>query len=432
MIRTLSLAFFLIPLLLRVNAQSGESRQELFDEGDYFFAREEYSEAVYYFRKLTDKYPEHCHYNFKLGECYMNIPGSESLAVKCFENAVKKTVGKKQYNPRQFDEKSAPLHAWFYLGNVYKMTGRLDDAMEAYDTFVNSPLYYGNYNITVVENEIKSCKRAKIIMGRPVDASIEALDTVINTSAAELFPVISSDEQHLVFVRRLKFYDAILWVSKKGNSWSEPINLNPIIGSDGEFYPVSLSKNGDELYLLKSTLETKDLYVSRRKNDSWTKAESLGNTINTLADETWAAVSSDGKTLWFTSGRKGGLGGLDIYYAQKKDDFSWDKAKNAGSVINTQFDEESPYLSLDDQVLFFSSKGHDNMGGFDIFYTIKSGKSWKEPVNLGYPINTTVDNTGYVPAMKGKTGYYSMVNNAFPGSSEDIYKVILKSNFPLP
>jgi hypothetical protein len=304
--------------------------------------------------------------------------------------------------------------------------------MKAYDTFVNSPLYYGNYNITVVENEIKSCERAKIIMESPVDASIEPLDTFINTSAAELFPVISYDEQNLIFVRRLKFYDAILWVKREGNSWGEPVNLNPIIGSDGEFYPVSLSKNGDELYLLKSTLETKDLYVSRRINDSWTKAESLGNSINTLADETWAAVSSDGKTLWFTSGRKGGLGGLDLYYAQRKDDLSWGSVKNAGKVMNTPFDEESPCLSEDDQILFFSSKGHDNMGGFDIFYTIENGKSWENPINLGYPINTTVDNKGYIPLMKGKAGYYSIVNNADPGSSEDIYKVVLKSNFPLP
>jgi hypothetical protein len=430
--RTLLLVILYVPFLSIVNAQSREDIRESFDEGEYFFVRGEFSEAAYYFRKVVDSFPNNSHYNFKLGECYMNIPGSEALAIPCFEKATANAVTKKKYRSKDIAENNAPLHAWFYLGNVYRINGRLEDALNAYVTFINSPFYYGNYNVNVVENEIKSCERAKILMDNPVDLIIEAMDTIINTSASELYPVVTANEQTMVFIRKLKFYDAIFYTTKQGDSWSQPVNLNPLVGSDGDFYPVSLSPDGNELYMVKTSLENKDLYVSYRRNSIWTKAEPLNKNINTRADETWACISSDGQTLWFTSSRKGGLGGLDLYYSRRDKNLQWGKAKNAGKIINTPFDEESPCLNYNDQILFFSSKGHYSMGGFDIFYTSKNGKDWKEPVNIGFPINNTTDNLGFITAGNGKTGYYSRINVSGEASAEDIFRVIFKSNYPLP
>jgi tetratricopeptide (TPR) repeat protein len=430
--RILFIICIFIPLSAFVNSQQREDSRELFDEGDYFFSRGEFEEAAYYFRKLTESDSKNCHFNFRLGECYMNIPGKEQLAIPCFEKASKNTVEKKKYRMKDFDELNAPLHTWFYLGNVYRMAGRLDEALTAYNTFINSPFYYGNYNINVVENEIKSCERAKIIMDSPVDVAIEPMDSVINSSASELNPVISSDETQMVFIRKLKFYDAILWVTREGNTWTQPVNLNPLVGSDGEFYPVFLSKDGKELYMVRKGPENKDLYVSYRTDATWTKAVSLGSAINSAADETSASLSFDGKTLWFASNRKGGQGGADIYYAVRNKNNQWGKPKNAGKIINTAFDEDCPYPADNDLLLFFCSKGHYSMGGFDIFYTSKSDKNWKSPVNIGYPVNNTTDNSGFVPVFKGTAGYYSQFDNKDGSGSEDIYKVTLRSNFPLP
>ena len=425
------LLVLLVSLYFPLSAQSTEERRELFDDGEYFLVREEFEEAAYNFRKLTDTDPKNSHYNFKLGECYMNIPGKEHLAIPCFEVAVKRTVDKKKYRARDFNETNAPLHAMFYLGNVYRMNGRLNDALKTYDGFVNSPLYYGNYNINVVENEIKSCERAKVIMDSPVDAQIVPVDTSINTPASEIHPVASSDGNTLVFVRKLKFYDAILSVTWDGTVWSQPVNLNPMIGSDGDFYPVSLSNDGNALYLVKAGQEDKDLYVSYRNNNLWGKAVSLGKWINSPFDETWASESADGRFLWITSSRKGGQGGLDIYYSQRNQNNTWSKPKNAGKVINTPFDEESPFLSKNDSILFFSSKGHSSIGGYDIFFAVRSGKSWNAPVNIGYPVNNTHDNMGFVPGSNGRSGYYSFINIKEPGSSEDIYRITLGSDYPL-
>jgi tetratricopeptide (TPR) repeat protein len=407
-----------------------EDKKELFSEGVYFFNREDFSEASYYFKRLVDIEPDNCHFNFRLGECYMNIPGREVMAVTHFENAVRRTVEKKKYHYGDSDETDAPLHAWFYLGNVYRISGKLTEALHAYDTFINSPYYQGNYNINVVENEVKSCENAKIIMDSPVAATIQPLDTFVNTTASELFPVVSWDESTIIFIRKLKFYDAILMVTRQGDVWSTPVNLNPLIGSDGDFYPVSFSRDGNTLFLVRNIGENKDLYVSYKRNNIWTKAESLGKSVNSSADETWASLSADGHTLWFTSSRKGGVGGQDIYFATLDRKNTWSGVKNAGKIINTRFDEESPCISGKDDILYFSSKGHSGMGGYDIYYSVLDGRTWKKPVNIGYPVNNTTDNAGYTPVGNGAKGYYSF-DDLKHGNAQDVYLVSFK-NTPVP
>jgi hypothetical protein len=423
--RTLIVFTILTVMLFPVYGQTRDEMMDTFNEGLYFLNRGDFKEGAFYFRKMVDKYPENANYNFKLGECYMNIPGSEYQAVPCFEKAVKQIVPKKKYNRKDFDGKSAPLYAWFYLGNVYRINNRLNDALKAYDTFINSPFYYGDYNQAIVENEIKACERAKIIQDNPVPVSELMLDTSINTDASELNPVISRDEHTLVFVRRLKFYDAIYISEKNGDTWTQPVNLNTSIGSDGDLYPTCLSADGGELYLVKYG-ENKDIWVSRQTASGWSKATPLGDRINTSADESSAYLSEDGKSLYFASTRKGGYGGNDLYVSVRDNKNQWGKPHNLGSMINTAFDEESPCVINHDTTLFFSSKGHFSMGGFDIFYSNLSEKKWSEPVNLGFPINNTGDNVGYIALQGGKRGYYSKVNPAEHDGESDIFRVELK------
>lgn len=429
--RTLLFVILFTPIVTFINGQSSLEIREFFDEGRFFFTRGDYKEAAYYFRKLVDNKPDNAHFNFMLGECYMNIPGEEALAIPYFEKATKQTVAKNKYRGKDFEESNAPLHAWFYLGNVYRISNKLDEALIAYDTFIRSPFYYGNYNVNIVENEIKSCERAKIILDSPVEFDEQVLDTVINTSASEISPAVSADGQSMAFIRRLKFYDAVFYTTKKGDTWNQPVNLNPFIISDGDFYPVCFSQDGKELYLVKKSADNSDLYVSHWNNSSWSRAEPLNKFINSGANETSACISADNQTLWFTSSRKRSIGGLDIYYSTRDKNGQWGKAKNAGNIINTPFDEESPCLVNEDRTLFFSSIGHYSMGGFDIFHSTKNGKVWGDPVNLGYPVNNTADNLRFVPLNRGTTGYYSKINITGE-TSEDIFKVTLKSNLPAP
>jgi len=216
---------------------------EAFEDAEYFFSREEYEEAAFFYRQLTAQYPDHANFNFKLGECYLNIPGSEVLSIPYLEKAVNNTVERKKYKGKDFTETKAPLHAYFYLGNAYRINNQLSKALEVYDIFINSPYYFGNYNIAIVENEIAACERAKIIQDNPISMQMEALDSSINTAASELYPVVSSDDQAIAFIRRLQFYDAIYFSIRQAGSWSEPVNLNAVIGSDGDFYPACISSD---------------------------------------------------------------------------------------------------------------------------------------------------------------------------------------------
>ena len=168
-------------------AQEISNPTELFDEGQYFFHREDYKEALYFFNRLTQKIPGNANYHFKVGECYLNIPGQEHLAVKHFEAAVEKTVPKKEYKDKDFNEESAPLHAYFYLGNAYRIDGQLDEALKAYNRFIDSPYFLNNYNLNVVENEIFSCERAKIIQDSPIKMTTDKLNLDKNSFTAKSF-----------------------------------------------------------------------------------------------------------------------------------------------------------------------------------------------------------------------------------------------------
>jgi tetratricopeptide (TPR) repeat protein len=412
-------------------AQTKEELLEYFEEGEYFFNRDDFQEAAYYYRKLVEPFPDNANFNFKLGECYLNIPGEEARAIPYLEKASEKTVEKNKYKARSFEEKNAPLHALFYLGNAYRINNKLDQALACYKAFMASPYYFGNYNETIVENEVKACERAKIIQDSPVDVSEEILPEPLNTAASEINPVVSGDENTIIFVRKLKFYDAIFLCQKRGEVWSQPENLNPLVGSDGELYPACLSFDGKELYLVKNTPDNKDLYVSYFQDSSWTKAEKLGKTINTTNNETSACISGDGQWLYFTSDRNGGKGGTDIYISKRNSSRAWGKAKNAGKIINSEANEESPSLTHNGKTLYFSSQGHYSMGGYDLFYSRLEERKWSVPVNAGFPINSTADNKNMMVLQGGKIIYLS--KPGIDGNTlEDLYIIKVNSYLPLP
>ncbi len=417
--------------LASANAQTKDEALEYFEEAEYFFNRDDFEEAAFYYKKLLNLHPENANFNFKLGSCYLNIPGSESLAVPYFEKAVERTVEKSKYKPKSLEEKNAPLHAYFYLGNAYRINNQLDKALTSYNTFINSPYYYGNYNETIVENEIKACERAKIIQDSPINLTEEALPDPVSTDASELHPVVSDDEKTIAFIRKLKFYDAVLLCNREENTWSQPLNLNPLIGSDGDFYPVCFSPDGKELYLVKTSSGGGDLYVSYYRNNTWAKAEKLSGNINTGSNETSACLSGDGQTLYFSSDRGSGKGGLDIYIAKRIGENQWGKAKNAGKNINTVFDEDSPCLVDHGKILYFSSKGHYSMGGFDLFYASREGKKWSAPVNAGYPVNNTADNNHMQVMQEGSVIYVSKINASANGSP-DLFRFRILSVPSLP
>jgi tetratricopeptide (TPR) repeat protein len=394
--------------------------KETYQDGEDFFESEDYKEAIFYFLQIVQKGYITANLQFKIGTCYLNIPGQETKAIPYLEEAMKHISTK--YKTKSLEEKMAPLHALFYLGNAYRIDNQLDKALKIYDRFYNNPGFDGNYNPDLVENEIEACKRAKLIQDAPVSVNFENLGEPINTPSSDTHPVISADETMLVYLTNLKLYNAVYVARKVDNTWLTPENINPQILSDGDFYPTAISSDGKELYLVKKDSLNSDIYVSNYSDGKWTPAKKLNKNINSSKQETYASITSDGKTLYFSSNRRESHGGFDIFRSSRDANGDWGSAENLGKVINSKEDEVSPSISPDGKTLYFSSKGGYNMGGFDIFCSTFKDNKWTEPVNVGYPVNTTNDNVGY-QVVNDKTGYMSRIAKDGYGE-EDIYKIV--------
>jgi hypothetical protein len=312
----------------------------------------------------------------------------------------------------------------YYLGNAYRIDNQINKALAVYNKFRNHPFFEGHYNEDMVDTEIEACERAKVVQNNPINAKFTNLGSIINNAQSNRNPVVNKDETLLIYLSGLKFYDAVMMSKKVNGLWTEPENISPQVGSDGDCAPVCLSEDGTELYLVK-TIKKKntDIYVSKWSDGKWGLMTPLNKNINTGGREDHASISADGKTLYFCSDRRGGEGGLDIYKSEKQSNGDWGPAVNLGKPVNSELDETTPFICEDGKTLYYSSKGLLNMGGYDIFSTQLTGANkWGSPANVGYPINTTGENIFFCPIKNGEIGYTAIVRPDGFGK-EDIYRV---------
>ncbi len=229
--------------------------------------------------------------------------------------------------------------------------------------------------------------------------------------------------------RDLMFFEDIYISYFRDGKWQPAQNMGIKINTEFHDASIGLSADGKELYLYKDE-NGGDIYVSRMNEDStWTTPEPLSENINSRFSENSVCISPDGNTLFFTSDRPGGKGGIDIYYSEKDKKGRWGKPVNMGAPVNTSSDDDGPFIDYDSKTLYFSSRAHAGMGGFDIFVSEfdSTSKKWSEPVNIGYPINTPDDDIYFVKSGDSKYGYYASVKDGGIGE-KDIYKVLIPEN----
>lgn len=412
--------FLIITLFFQLYGQKPSTPEGILSDGDFFFFAEDYQEALYNYLKLENTSYDNANLQYKIGLCYLNIPGEEDKSVSHLEVAVKDMTDK--YKKRSLKETKAPEYALFYLGNAYRITNQLDKALEAYQQFKELPDFEDRFNVSIVENEISACEKAKIIQDNPIKIETVNIGEPMNSASDEYFPVVSRDESMMAYMKALKFYNAIFVTRKEAGVWTPPINITPQIGSDGDAIPSYISNSKDLIYLIKGTDNDRDIYISRLKDGFWTQMEKLGDEVNSPRAEAHVSLSPDEKTMYFSSNRRGGSGELDIYISEKNTSGTWGPAKNLGKTINTPFNEDVPFVTDDNKKLFFVSQGHYNMGGYDIFYSENINNQWQPPVNIGYPLNTTKDNAYFQPVYNGQAGFLSMISDEGFGG-KDIYRV---------
>ncbi len=423
--------FILISWLLATLINSDLVSQVKTDnKNDFYYAEsrilfEDYEEALPTYQRLLKLYPANSNIKYRIGQCYINTPGEKEKAITYLEDAVKNINPK--YKEGKFKESRAPYDALYYLANAYRINNQITRAIETYRLFkknLDSEVYDSN----IVNLQIQSCLNAQELMNMKLFIKETNLGDMINESRSEFNPVVSDNEDLMVFSRSEAFFDAIYYSTKTNGKWSGPVSMNELLRVDRDLFPTSISNDGKTLYLYSSADYDGIIYNSRIENGTWTPIVKLNDNINTKYWESHATISHDDKKLYFTSNRKGGYEGLDIYVSERDSTGDWGPAKNLGPVINTPYNEESPFLSKDDKTLFFSSRGHFNMGGYDIFFsTLLPNGEWSVPLNVGFPLNSTDDDVFFKPLNEGYQGYFAKEMTGGYGQ-QDIYRIEIFSD----
>jgi len=215
-----------------------------------------------------------------------------------------------------------------------------------------------------------------------------------------------------------------IFVSYKDRTgiWQTPeaLNINPV---EGHIASVNVSADGQTLIIYKDDAGDGNLYESKLVGELWSEPVKMGSDINTKSWETHGALSADGNTFYFVSNRAGGYGGRDIYRVVKLPTGEWSKAQNIGNVVNTPYEEDAVFIHPNGRTMYFASTGHNSMGGFDIFTTdLQADGTWSAPKNIGYPLNTVDDDIFFVTTADGRRGYFSSDKTGGFGE-KDIYFV---------
>lgn len=393
------------------NDSSIQNFKDKYNFSEFCIASEEYGKAIDSYKELLIDHPDDNEILFRLGFCYL-FTEERYNAIPYLEKVVN------AYKNNTEKNKKVPLDAYYYLAKSYYVNYDFENAKETFKELKEITILEKDKDL--IDKHIADCENAENIFTNPVDIIVTKLG-VINSDYPDHSPVISADETILVYTsRRAGTADAVLaedhfyyediyiWDKTKGLD-SKPQLIDTAINTPLHEASCGLSIDAQSLFIYKSTkTDLGDIYFSKFEGKNWSEPEKLNSQINSESRESHASISADGRLLYFTSNRKGGFGGMDIYVAEKMEDGDWGNVKNLGSSINTELDEEGPYFHPDGKTLYFSSQAHNTMGGFDVFTSnLNSDKTWTTPVNLGFPLNTVDNDVFYIPTIKGNRAYYS-------------------------
>lgn len=383
-----------------------------------------------YFVQAADLDPENIRANFMAGKLYLETVNKDRSA---------------RYLLRVYEQDPNYRFDMTYLiGRGYHLGMDFDNALNYYRMYEAKVQANKNYrgrdkiSLSDVQRRIFECENGKEFVANPSPFSIVNLGSEINSEWRDYAPVLNEDETVMIFTSRRKegnlnenvdvdnipFED--IFISKKVNGkWGRAENIGNVVNTLYHDSNLALSADGQQLYIYSDENEG-DVLISEQKNGVWSAPEPLSDAINSSYMENSISISPDKQLLFFASNRPGGYGGIDIYVSEKDKKGNWGKSKNLGPMINTEFDEEGPFIDYDGKTLYFSSMGRKGMGGHDIFkseYDSVAG-DWTEPVNLGYPINTPDNDIYFVSTKDGKRGYYASVRSDGMGYT-DIYMVTI-------
>jgi outer membrane protein OmpA-like peptidoglycan-associated protein/tetratricopeptide (TPR) repeat protein len=384
------------------NVEINRKAIKLYEEAELLFKQRQFEGGIALLQKAIEKDSNFADAHLRLASAYKTM-GKIPQSYYHLEKAIGLKPASKEMGP-----------IYITIGEHYLSQGKYDSAEVLLKKAVN-------YVTTGIPHEnahrsLDMIKFAKEAMKDPLTFTPQKMDNRVNKFYMQAYPVLTADQNFFIYSERPgdKYTDDedIVISERKGESWGEPKSISPLINTDQNEGTSSISGDGKTLVFTscnkKDGLGACDIYISYKTGEEWSTPLNLGSKVNSAQWESEPSLSADGRTIYFSSDRKGGYGGEDIYYTTLANDGTWSTAKNIGKSINTRYREVAPFIHANGKTLFFSSTGHLGMGGFDIFYSKLTDSSWSSPKNVGYPINDFKNNNSIFIAPDNRKAYYSV------------------------
>jgi outer membrane protein OmpA-like peptidoglycan-associated protein/tetratricopeptide (TPR) repeat protein len=321
-------------------------------------------------------------------------------------------------------------------GRSLQYSGRFTEAIGEFTGYLASTGKKSQKNILLARECIQECNSALIVTKDTLRISIDNIGPNINSNSDDYSEVLTADGKTIYFASRRELpksgkrhpdtkFDENIFVSHLNNgSWEPATSAGKELTTKYCETPLYINSSNNMLYVYTGYSNNGDIKVSLNKKGVWKTPGAIPYSINTRGSETSFTFSPSGNEIYFVSDHgRDNIGGKDIYFIKKITDRKWSKPQNAGKIINTIYDEESVRFSKTGDTLFFSSRGHNSIGGFDIFYTIKNKSgAWDTVKNYGYPVNTPWDEIFYYPSPVDDSSFYFVSNRSGGLGGSDIYQ----------
>lgn len=424
--------YIILSLFLIANcskAQSTQYTQTLIKKnlklGDEAFEIADYMKAFNYFKIVLEHDTTNKEVYFKSGICLFGMNKNDTNSIKYF---IKSAL--------------AINESHYYLGKIYQLKGLSKKALEELYYFkkVNTEETITNAEVNSL---IKNCENTLIEENRKEKYSIKNLGETINSLYPDYVPLIWNINSSLVFTSRRddskggakdpygRFYEDIYIARKTNTGWDKPAPISDNINTSGHDACVAFSPGGDELIIYRTDAKQTggDFYITKYENGIWTLPVILGPEINSDYLEASACFSADGDEIIFSSNRPGGFGGKDLYRVRKFINGKYSLPFNLGPNVNTDQDEDAPFIDKKDNALYFSSKGHNSIGEYDIFKSEFNNDThkWMKAENLGIPINSTNDDIYFIKIDNQETALFASRRDGGYGDA-DIYQLNFDEN----
>ncbi|WP_375435843.1 OmpA family protein [uncultured Hymenobacter sp.] len=406
-----------------------QSTRKQLKTANKFFEQENYRASIPFYEQVLAKEPNNPLALFRAGISYMSFDKEKASDYIYKAQKLKPKVSK---------------DVEYWLGRVDHLNYNFDEAIAHFQAY-NVTLKPKDTRKAELAQLIQHSKNAKVQFNSPKDIFVKNLGPTVNTPYAEHSPVISADDKLLLFTSRGEnvtgagnpdgkkggnlatdgeYYEDIFETKRiDDENWDKPRSLSGVLNGKGHDASTQLFDNDSKLLMYRQD-ENGDIFYSEKSGGDWTAPKKLNQNVNSKAFESDAFITPDGLAIYFSTGKYSEDGSLDIYYSTRQAGGDWGPAKSMGTAINTKYDDDSPYLSRDGKTLYFSSRGHNTMGGYDIFKSEYDSiaKRWGRPENMGYPVNTPDDDTYYRLSPDGSYAYLSSYRIGGYGE-KDIYTI---------